>query len=357
MIDHGLRRLLITFVILLLTRFPMVIMPTDTSAQTWSAQYTIQSIGVIKGDLVSAAFAISGDGIVVGVSFPEAGNNHAVRFADGKLRAINGDDKRASVAWAINADGQTTGNVFTPDQTSAAVIWHDGETTTLPTLGGENAQAYGINDDSIVVGGSNSAPGGVYQACRWENGEVTALAGPEGTSLASAINESGQIAGTASNHATLWDGDQTIDLGTLGGTNSLGRAINDRSQVAGHSTTTADGQLGAAGTHAFLWESGKMRDLGTLPGGTFSLAWGISADGVVTGSAEHPDRADDPLLRLSAVAWIDGEIVDLNELIPSDSNWVLTAAYAINDTGQIAGTGYFKGKQRGFVLTPTTETE
>lgn len=355
--NAGLRRFLTPFVILMLTGLPVLTAPRDVSAQTPDTRYTIQSIGVIKGDTSSAIFAINEDGVVIGVSIGEPGDNHAVRFVDGNLREINGDDERASVSWAINADGQITGNVFTPDQVSAAVIWDDGEITTLPTLGGENAQAYGINDDGVVVGGSNSAPGGVYQACRWENGEVTALAGPEGTSLASAINNSGQIAGTASNRATLWDGDPTIDLGTLGGTNSLGRAINDHGQIVGHSTTTADGQLGAAGTHAFLWEAGEMRDLGTLDGGAVSLAWDINGDGVVTGAAEHPDRADDPQLRLSAVAWLDGEIVDLNELIPADSSWVLNSAYAINDAGQIAGTGYFKGKQRGFVLTPVTETE
>jgi ABC-type transport system substrate-binding protein len=80
-----------------------------------------------------------------------------------------------------------------------------------------------------------------------------------------------------------------------------------------------------------------MRDLGALPGGTLSFAWDINADGVVTGAAEHPDRADDPELRLSAVAWIDGAIVDLNDAIPADSHWVLNSAYAINDAGRASG--------------------
>src|SRR4051794_34524752 len=51
-----------------------------------------------------------------------------------------------------------------------------------------------------------------------------------------------------------------VDLGTLGGADSLGLGINDSGQVVGQSDT-ADGH-----THAFLYSQGVMADLGTLGG-------------------------------------------------------------------------------------------
>jgi probable HAF family extracellular repeat protein len=55
------------------------------------------------------------------------------------------------------------------------------------------------------------------------------------------------------------------DLGTLGGTNSMGRSINNRGQVVGWSDT-------ATGQHAFLHADGPMQDLNDLvdlPSGVF----------------------------------------------------------------------------------------
>jgi hypothetical protein len=43
---------------------------------------------------------------------------------------------------------------------------------------------------------------------------------------------------------------------------------------------------------------------------------------------------------------------DLNKLIPSGSGWVLEQAFAINNAGQIVGTGTINGKEHGFLLTP-----
>jgi hypothetical protein len=42
---------------------------------------------------------------------------------------------------------------------------------------------------------------------------------------------------------------------------------------------------------------------------------------------------------------------DLNDLIPTDSGWELTAAESINDAGQIVGAGKLDGLTRAFLLT------
>jgi hypothetical protein len=46
---------------------------------------------------------------------------------------------------------------------------------------------------------------------------------------------------------------------------------------------------------------------------------------------------------------------DLNNLIAPGSGWLLGAAYAINDRGQIVGVGTHNGQDRAFLLTPVPE--
>jgi probable HAF family extracellular repeat protein len=71
-----------------------------------------------------------------------------------------------------------------------------------------------------------------------------------------------------------------IDLGTLGGTQSIALAVNASGQVVGQSTTAGDTEQ-----HAFSWtQSGGMIDLGTL-GGAFSVAWAVNASGQVAGDS------------------------------------------------------------------------
>ena len=53
-----------------------------------------------------------------------------------------------------------------------------------------------------------------------------------------------------------------VDLGTLGGTYSRARAVNEPGQVVGYSSSPATPRA-----HAFSWtEAGGMVDLGTLGG-------------------------------------------------------------------------------------------
>ena len=91
-----------------------------------------------------------------------------------------------------------------------------------------------------------------------------------------------------------------------------------------------------------------MTDLGTL-GGTSSFGEGINASGQVTGDSNTTGNA-----ALHAFLYTPANgMVDLNTLLPSGSGWTLISAFAINDAGQITGSGTnHSGFSHAFLLTP-----
>src|SRR5262245_35110076 len=89
------------------------------------------------------------------------------------------------------------------------------------------------------------------------------------------------LAVSAPNSAQAVTPPAVYNLGTLGGTFSIGFAINASGQVAGYSYTASDL------LHAFLYSDtpgsgGTMADLGTL-GSTISTGFAINASGQVAG--------------------------------------------------------------------------
>ena len=77
-----------------------------------------------------------------------------------------------------------------------------------------------------------------------------------------------------------------VDLGTLGGTNSYGAAINNAVVVIGSSQTAS------GATHAFSWQVGVgMTDLGSL-GGDDAYATAINEAGQVVGNSKIANNVD-----------------------------------------------------------------
>ncbi|RYZ49775.1 MAG: hypothetical protein EOP07_23980, partial [Proteobacteria bacterium] len=75
------------------------------------------------------------------------------------------------------------------------------------------------------------------------------------------------------------------DLGTLGGSYSFARDINQSGQVTGESTT-AKGE-----THAFIWKGAELIDLGTWKTHKFSMANGMNNLGQVVGYSRTSTNA------------------------------------------------------------------
>ena len=170
------------------------------------------------------------------------------------------------------------------------------------------------------------------------------------------INVGGQVAGTIDDRAFVWipttpnspSGTMHL-LDPLGGPSS-GESINDNGQVTGEYLT-------AEGHHAYRWNpttfngaSGTVQDLGTL-GGNLAIGYGINASGQVAGFSYLPGDADTHAFLYTS----DIGMVDLNTLIDPLSGWELLEARALNDRGQITGTGTINGDQHAFLLTPVPE--
>jgi uncharacterized protein (TIGR03437 family) len=133
------------------------------------------------------------------------------------------------------------------------------------------------------------------------------------------------------------------DLGTLGGLSSQAYAISNGRHIVGYANTT--GEASHAVLLSFSSPSGpiSITDLGTL-GGAYSYAYAVNGKGQVVGTNGH------------AFLWQNGVMSDLNLLATADSGWVLEAASAVNDKGQIAGWGKLNGMTHAFLLSRISST-
>ena len=352
-------------------------------------RYTVTDLGTLGGTF-SQGVGVSNDGTISGFATPIGDLVvHAFIWRKGvmtDLGTLGGPNslapeegppsERDEVAGVSetsdpNGDGlcqliafsNGSGNVCRP------FVWRRGTMTELPTLGGSNAVAYGINNRGQAVGTSETAIADPdcaalnitqTRSAIWETktGQVHALQPLVGDtiSLGQAINDKGQSVGTSGTcaagpiEAVMWNKDGTpIDLGTLGGAVfNVAFSVNNRGQAVGQSNL-----LGNVTHHAVLWEKGAARDLGTLYGLTASLATWINNNGEVVGFAQDSEN------NTVAFLWRNGTMTDLNTLIPPMSPVFLIEALGINDRGQI--TGYMldipSGETHGFLATPVEGSE
>lgn len=331
------------------------------------------------GTFAAEAHGLNNAGSTAGQAALPNGDLHAFFVRDGAitdLGTLGGPDSLVPVAnHTVNERDAVVGfsETSTPDPNGEnfcvlptglgclPFIWENGELTALPTLGGNNGQALGLNNRGQIVGQAetpNLDPCSPFaqevKAVIWQHGVVQEILRPFGgtAAVANAINDNGQAVGisgcmTGYFYAVLWNHGTPINLGSLGGVaGNFAFDINNKGQVVGQSDLPGD-----ALHHGFLWQEGVMTDLGSLSAELpTSQAIGINNKGQVVGFSNDAAGED-----TSAVAglWQNGTPTDLNTVIPADSPLFLMEAAAVNDRGQIAGWGRLAdGEHRAFVLTP-----
>ncbi len=328
-------------------------------------QYNITYLGVLAtppGDqdqVVQSSYATSLNnlGQVVGYADTYTGYSHAFMYT-GSGPLVNmgslAGDYSVSSAQAINNQGMTVGYTDTPgtgNPTHAFVYTTNGGMQDIGTLGGIDSYAWDVNSLGQVVGYASTAHGTTDGFLYSGNGPMVDL----GPYQALCINDAAQIAaivGSGSQSSTYVSSSGTsgwVNIGSLGGTFTTPRAMNNLGEIVGGSAITTANEI----AQPFLYNGGTITNLGTF-GGQYGWAYGINDSGLVVGGA---DFAGD-LSEAAFVYYGSGSIENLNDLVVNAApGWTLTEAMAINDSGQIAAEAYQQASGEGQVvlLTPTPE--
>ena len=330
-------------------------------------RYGVADLGTFGGT-ASVAFGVNNAGRMAGGANRPAENQHpffsglggtkydlgTLGGPNGNAAGPNGSNELAVVAETSKAD--PLGEDFCGFGTHLVCLgaFWNGVMTPLPTLGGNNASAFTLNDRSQVVGlaeNSTKDPNCPspqvldFEAVIWgpNPGDIKMLPPLPGDSvgfalginnLGQAVGSSGTCANTTSGgfvigpHAVLWSNGTVTDLGNLGGKlGNVAAAINSRGEVVGASNLP-----GEAIAHPFLWTKDTgMQDLGALGTDVGGFPTAINNNSqMVGGSCDISGNC-------RAFLWQNKVLTDLNSLIPADSPWYLLFAYGINDAGEIVG--------------------
>lgn len=230
---------------------------------------------------------------------------------------------------------------------SATTAFADGYTITdLGATLGTNSHASGINNRGQVVGywhGDSGDRAFLYNGTTFL--DLGSLGGRSQYALS--INSIGQVVGfgdsTNGARAFFFHNGLTRDLGTLGGINSFAWGLNDGGQVVGH-ITLSEGAMG------FIYGESGVTNLGTL-GGTNSYGFGINNSNAVVGSSLTSSQ------NMNAFLWENGVLTNLNEMLPSDSGWILQEARGINNAGWVVGWGLRNGVEQAYLFKAGEVTE
>jgi probable HAF family extracellular repeat protein len=221
---------------------------------------------------------------------------------------------------AINNRGDVVGYsgarlLGTTSDVNRAFLWQNGVMQELGAPVSLYSQAMSVNDRGTIAINGDGNRAFLWKDSQWIDMQVFGT--PYDINRFEAVT--GIHRGNRGLHAFLWQDGVRRDLGTLGGSASIGMALNDKGTVVGGSYVAGD-----EAERAFVFKDGVMRDLGTL-GGRNSHAVDINDHGVVVGWSDLGNG------EATAFVW-DG--TTMRRLLAAPGNhW----ATAINNQGAIVG--------------------
>lgn len=326
--------------------------------------YSIKKIGPLPEDPGSRAEAINNAAQIAGWSIGPFGER-PYRWSDGliEMLPITGASTD-NIAFGMNNRGDVVGRTHFPGAISNGALWVQSDTgewsvTDLGVLPGfAFSQANDIADSGTLIVGDVDDAFDLWMATAWEYDpdasppwqimNLGALPNYYG-SFAYGVNSAGTAVGASyipfqQRTATRWMRTHTgwtieaLPYLPSGFAQSYAYAVNE------NGITTGWAMASTGLHHVVLWNDGGIVDLGAYPNeDTRGLDLNI-----------HNHVVGDTWAR--AVLARDGQIHDLNDLIPPDTDWVLRSAAGINDHGQITGSGTINGIWHSYLLTPATMT-
>jgi probable HAF family extracellular repeat protein len=362
------------------TALSIALLPPVALAET---RYTIVDLGTLGGN-TSRAFALNDANPVqvVGQAELESGARHAFLWRSGQMKDLGTfSDCSESSAFDINDAGKVVGEGRGTQVQSIgcwrAFLWTPGaaeQPGTMTPLNGPDptsdpgwfdgcyvTSAQAINNSDVIVGNgsilttiNNHKTCSQQTAIRWTNPSART---PLGSHDAYAITSAGWVGGThptepGSYRAGRWSpaGEpNTMDTGSV---NTIGRDLNEEMHLVGSTTSAPD-----AATRAYMWDGDTATNLGALPSpyDCRSAANAINSTDQIVGWSSYMNNPGPPFVVCDgsdthAFLYEDGSMLDLNDLVPNNTGWVLREATDINNRGQIVGVGTLNGKSHGFLL-------
>jgi probable HAF family extracellular repeat protein len=359
------------------------------------ASYKVQDLGVRHPDDLGMAMGLNNHGwtlimdqrldpfsLSLSANLVAGTDRISIGELDLELGTLGG--KNSSINWnGINDPGEAVGMSETsvPDPNGEDVcgfgthliclpfLWQNGVMRGLPTVGGNNGQASAINNSGQVAGYAengvvdSTCPAGVTNnrvdlPVMWTKGNAQALPtiGTDPDGVAFGINNQGQAVGysgtcTSANYAVVWENGTATQLPDLGTPGAIAYEINNHGQIVGQAVNSDGTPLAA------LWQNNTVTSLGPLlSGDVASFATSINNRGQVVGSSFNSENSWS-----HGLIWKNGVTIDLNTLFPASSHLFVVSASNINDSGQIAGMAVETAGQNAgnivhaFLATPVDE--
>ncbi|HEY3837525.1 MAG TPA: hypothetical protein VGL72_13175 [Bryobacteraceae bacterium] len=246
---------------------------------------------------------------------------------------------------AVSNNGLVAGTIVTPSGFPNAVVWSPTGVMTNLGSAGLNSIAFGINGSALAVGQAEIT----VQDPTGEDFCGTAAMGLTGTGAICAA------------FASQYGGMRQLE--TLGGANAIAKAVNNRGQIVGTAENTAlDPTCTAPQMYQFkpvLWQGAEVQELPTAAGDSSGIAYGVSENGVIAGGSGSCAPFDPNNLwyfhPLHALLWETGRTVDLGNL-GGQGQFMGNFARLVNNLGEAVGWSDIGGDQatHAFRWTPNT---
>lgn len=306
------------------------------------AEYSVVDLGK---DVTPTAVNDQGD--VVGFIAATGGPRHAFLYSGGTLKDLGTFNGTSSEANAINNKGQVIGH-YTINGERHPFLLHLTQLTDLFTTAAM-VKATGINDDGTILGQ-------ILYPTTARTEHVVLLREGLVTDISQQGMDQGILNGNASSYGIALNAlgevilDQSLCPGrdctrhlfySAGITREMfslfnSMDLNDKGQVVGSAPSRTNSFL----TDGFIYDSGSVTVINAVA--TYRIdPRSINNLGQVVG-----DAYGTPFI------YSNGTMSDVRQMLPKDTPWAISQLHAINDRGQIIGTGSLEGEPHAFILEP-----